>query len=732
MVLSTDKGRAVTLPSPGFDVNNLKVNTLNTFKGMTNKLHFPSLKCDFSPRQVLSSIFSHSKLGRSIQEISSHLSVKGARFSEIQQAECIEAIKSNEFKSLKTNLSKIIGKLSSEKLNSLLTALFKSCSENPLPVINKLKSILTLQKIDAVVCGQFTGYSALEDAKRVSKFVAGEYQTISEEKKQTYLRTAIVYVKNLTSWVVENLTLAFALNDIGGEVDDSAQATMRVMMLFNLWGSINAWLLSLSAMLGSAALTATVISSGLFVGTASLIIYNKWLKPVPKCPPFEDITAEVAKGNGVSGTPQEDKIDAVIQALCANTGSTRRHPILVGSPGTGKTTVIDGVAERINSGNVPDQLKNATLLGANGTHLLPTETSKVSKGRTMDNLSKFQKKMKDLHVIPFIDEIHVLGMNGGENIDKLKTFFDPGPSGFRYCIGATTPKEYEMYLAGNFAFERRIEIIPIDETDEETTMLILKVMARQEAEDIEVDDDVFEAVYDLCKHYFPDMAQPAKAKTVLAKAFSRVRSRKNSSLGIDLRKLKNERSILSNDYMRCNESRTYIPMIKVLYEQLEAKNQQIVAKDKAIKEEMDKFSSFAKLKIQRNELKRDIQAMAIKIAKGQASEDFIKEFAFKQNFVKPALDSLIAVKQKEFSESSTKVDVKLITKIVLEEVAKIEKSKKKVDPELEQAYLKTKKLITAIAVKMANGTATSEEVMNLKIYRDHVIPSLQEAMNIKA
>lgn len=635
-----------------------------------------------------------------------------------------KVILSPEFNSLKSDLAKIVAKLENRQLKTLLKSVFRDIQDTNL-LIPRLNGLLQLQKIESLL-----GFTPLEEAKRVSKFVEGEYQAVSEEKKQTYLRTAKIYITSMIEWVIENFKMAFALNDIGGEVDDPAQATMRVMMLFSLWGSLNAWLLSLSTMLGSAVLTAAVVSCGLFVGAAALVFYQRWLKPIPEhCAPFENYTSAEAKGEWTDNIATlKSKIQEVIDALMANSESTWLQPVLIGAPGTGKTTIMRGVAARINSGDVPERLKGAKMFVGNCADLMPENTSKVNKNRSVDNLTKFTNILRPFKwkVVLGLDELHTLAMNHSNLIEKIKTTFSPGPSGFPYCIGATTPAEFKRYLASNPAFVRRIKIIPVDPTDKETTILILETMALQEADDLDIEHDVCETVYNLCEKHFPDMAQPAMAKTILAKAFSEARNVKNHELEKLLQGKQNEKASLMHVFQRSKDVNTQTEKGKAYVASIDKLDAAIKFLENSIQKEQNIYAKLASLKRQRNELKKEIYGMAIKIKQGQASEDFIKTFALKQNYLLPSLDQSICLLQK--THSCGIVDKKLIQKIIFKEVEDREKSKMVVDPSLVTALNEAKRNLVEAAKKNVNSKSKPSDVAELLRF-EATVNILQKAMH---
>lgn len=658
------------------------------------------------------------KLNLNSEETEKLTKISNGKVTQKRFAEIKDAIKSPQFSKLRPIISSILSNMNEDTLNAFFIEIFREADVSLIP---KLNSLISLQKIDAAASKLFPkvkDYMTTNDAQRVSDFVKGEYQSRQEEKMMKFLKMAKVYLQNIMQWIQDNFIVAFALNDIGGEVDDPVQATMRITMMITLWGTINTWIITLSSLLGSKALTAAVVSAGTLVGSAALIAYYKWFKPIPEhCYPFENISTYAAKNGTTSAVVQEGVVQQIVNVLKANTGSVRKFPLLVGAPGTGKSAIVRDMAAMMEAGQIPE-FKDAKMFCADGTDLQPNTEQKVNKNRTVDNLTKFLKTMAGLNVIAFVDEIHALGPL---MLEKLKTRLDAGPGGIKYFIGATTPKEYAEHIAGNYALERRLEIIPVGETDRKTTLLILKLMAVQEADDIDVAPGVYETLYYSCKALFPNLAQPAKAKAVLAKAFACVRSKRRcAEMEADLRNLKMERKVLANDYITANEGRTFTTDNNALYDKLKKKDDEVKNAEQALKVKMEEFDTYKKRRIQLNELKNDIRMMALKIAEGNVTDEYIKEYAFKQNYVKPALDQLIA--NQVMPEGSTQVDENLILDLLIEEIDNAEKSKKKTDPKLEEAYKNTKSRITELALKKDLSIEEKEE---LKFKQDYILPHLK-------
>lgn len=180
--------------------------------------------------------------------------------------------------------------------------------------------------------------------------------------------------------------------------------------------------------------------------------------------------AEKGKLDPVIG--RDEEIRRVLQILSRR---TKNNPILIGEPGVGKTAIAEGLAQRIVSGDVPENLKSRKVYSLDMGALI---AGAMYKGEFEERLKSVIKEVVESNgeVILFIDEIHTLvGAGGGEGAMDAANILKPALArGELRAIGATTLNEYQKYFEKDKALERRFQIVMIDEPDEQSAISILR------------------------------------------------------------------------------------------------------------------------------------------------------------------------------------------------------------------------------------------------------------------
>ncbi len=231
---------------------------------------------------------------------------------------------------------------------------------------------------------------------------------------------------------------------------------------------------------------------------------------------------------------QEGKIDPVIgrdeeirRVLQILSRRTKNNPILLGEPGVGKTAIVEGMAQRIVDGDVPENLKSRTLISLDMGLLV---AGAKYKGEFEERLKSVIKEVTDSNgeIILFIDEIHTLigaGSGGDGAMDAANLLKPALARGELHAIGATTLKEYQKHMEKDKALERRFQVVIVDEPSIEDSISILRgIKEKYEVHHgVRVKDDAVISAVELSSRYISDRFLPDKAIDLMDEAASKLR-----------------------------------------------------------------------------------------------------------------------------------------------------------------------------------------------------------------
>ena len=351
---------------------------------------------------------------------------------------------------------------------------------------------------------------------------------------------------------------------------------------------------------------------------------------------------------------RDDEIRRVLQILSRR---TKNNPILIGEPGTGKTAIVEGLAERIVRGDVPENLKDKQLYSLDMGALV---AGAKYKGEFEERLKSVINEVtkSDGRIILFIDEIHTLvGAGGGEGAMDAANILKPALArGELRSIGATTLNEYQKYFEKDKALERRFQTVMVDEPDELSAISILRGLKEryENHHKVRIQDEACIAAVKLSERYISDRFLPDKAIDLMDEAAAKLRMERDSvpeELDETTRKLKQleiERESIRREVQANGSNDTLARLERKIAEwqekerQLRAKWQgerQLVNKIQDNKLQMERLKSeaeraeregnygkvaeirYGKLK----ELEADIERIQAQLKNAQGAEAMVRE-----------------------------------------------------------------------------------------------------------
>ncbi|HMJ70534.1 MAG TPA: ATP-dependent chaperone ClpB [Cyclobacteriaceae bacterium] len=257
---------------------------------------------------------------------------------------------------------------------------------------------------------------------------------------------------------------------------------------------------------------------------------------------------------------RDEEIRRVLQILSRR---TKNNPILLGEPGVGKTAIVEGMAQRIVDGDVPENLKSKILVSLDMGLLV---AGAKYKGEFEERLKSVIKEVTDSNgeIILFIDEIHTLiGAGGGEGAMDAANLLKPALArGELHAIGATTLKEYQKYVEKDKALERRFQSVMVDEPSVEDSISILRgIKDKYELHHgVRIKDDAVIASVELSSRYISDRFLPDKAIDLMDEAAAKLRLEMDSlpeeldELNRKIMKLEIEREAMRREKDKDKES----------------------------------------------------------------------------------------------------------------------------------------------------------------------------------
>ena len=241
-----------------------------------------------------------------------------------------------------------------------------------------------------------------------------------------------------------------------------------------------------------------------------------------------DLTALARSGKLDPVIGRDTEIRDVIRILSRK---TKNNPVLIGEPGVGKTAIVEGLAQRIVRGDVPEGLKDRTVFALDMTALM---AGAMYRGQFEERLKAVLKKIKESEgkIILFIDEIHtIVGAGKTEGSSDAGNMLKPLLArGELHCVGATTLDEYRKYMESDKALERRFQPVQVAAPDEEDAISILRGIKErfEKYHNVHIRDEALVSAVVLSSRYIQDRFLPDKAIDLLDEACARIRTEMDS------------------------------------------------------------------------------------------------------------------------------------------------------------------------------------------------------------
>ena len=330
-----------------------------------------------------------------------------------------------------------------------------------------------------------------------------------------------------------------------------------------------------------------------------------------------DLTELARKGKLDPIIGRDNEIERVSQILSRR---KKNNPVLIGEPGVGKTAIVEGLAQRVVTGQVPQVLENRRIVMLDMASLV---AGTKYRGQFEERLKAVMNEITNSQdVIIFIDELHtIVGAGGAEGSLDASNIFKPALSrGELQCIGATTLNEYRKYIEKDGALDRRFHTVMVEEPSQEDTIKILQgLKARyEEHHQINISDDAIRAAVVLSNRYITGKFQPDKAIDIIDEAGSRAHlstytkpkefgDMENLITEVSIRK---EDAVKNQEFEKAAKLRDELKMKKEEYEQMkrdwevQRQSEKITLTEEHIAEIVAKITGIPLFRLEEKESKR--------------------------------------------------------------------------------------------------------------------------------
>lgn len=652
-------------------------------------------------------------------------------------AKVLEAIKSIDYSSLKSDLHKIIENMSDKERKFLLKkALREDFKKGQKFLGNQCMNLMTLKQLRSLA------HFVSEEFKDVQTTAGKFNKVIQAIKKYNVEDPRVRPLKDSKQFILfriftnffRTIAVAFNLLDLNKEPNTYFETKYMLDIYWRLLEIPIRLFKFIFQVIINPIISIPVMIVGTLVSAAALHVFKKIFHRCPDQLPYcRNLTDEIKNGTIKPVFGREKEIDEILESLAANNDIGRKHPLLIGKTGIGKTELMKGLALRLAKGEVPKALKGKKLFYVNSAELMKNANAFALKDPLEQIMHKLDNQQKK--VILVFDEAHNLVDTLGE---RFNTILDTSSNSLFYAIGITTPEKYKEKIEPAL-LDRRFKKMPVEEASEKQTRTILRSMNRQQAPEVEISNETLSAIYNQTKEKITKRHQPDKSIFVMSQALERVRHLQNGGeFDEEVRDLLAQKEDLASQLS--NEKLHGISIqskeVQEIISRLDSVEKEIEYKKQKINEAQKNSAIYIHLKKWREWHEQWLYTISEKIAedakKGRKSPDILEKIYLFNNFALiPQLDRYLS----DFIEDhkiKTHVDEEMITQIV-------EDIKRQENIEVENVAKPNEKIVKLLMdlsdvveehkIKTDNDKANNAQIVE-KQENIEVIPNVSQKLDL--